>query len=342
MSTQTDRGWVARILGVAAGDLPPEGTIGSFDGATAWLNSAPLTPASLRGHVVVVQFWTYTCINWLRTQAYFRAWGQRYRDHGLITIGVHTPEFKFEHDLDNVRWAVQARKIDYPVAIDNDFRVWRAFANNYWPALYFVDAQGQIRHHRFGEGDYERSEMVVRQLLADAGVEDLRPGLASVEPNEDEVQADWENLGSPESYLGYDQATGFDAGGGTVRDKPHTYTAPEHLRLNRWGLTGDWTVRSDASALNGTNGRVAYQFHARDVNLVMGPARKGASVRFRVLLDGEIAAAAHGADVDADGNGKVVQQRMYQLIRQPRPIRDRRFEIEFLDGGAEAFCFTFG
>jgi len=241
-----------------------------------------------------------------------------------------------------VRWAVEARKIDYPVAIDNDFAVWRAFANNYWPALYFVDAQGQIRHHRFGEGDYERSEMVIRQLLADAGVEDLRLGLASVEPNGDEVQADWEDLGSPESYLGYDQATGFDAGGRAVWDKPHTYTAPEPLRLNRWGLMGDWTVRSDASALNGTNGRVAYQFHARDVNLVMGPARKGASVRFRVLLDGESAAAAHGVDVDADGNGTVVQQRMYQLIRQPGPIRDRRFEIEFLDGGAEAFCFTFG
>jgi len=342
MSTETDRGWVARILGVAAGDLPLEGTIGSFDGATAWLNSAPLTPASLRGHVVVVQFWTYTCINWLRTQAYFRAWGQRYQDHGLITIGVHTPEFKFEHDPDNVRWAVEARKIDYPVAIDNDFAVWRAFANNYWPALYFVDAQGQIRHHRFGEGDYERSEMVIRQLLADAGVEDQRPGLASVQPNGDEVQADWENLGSPESYLGYDQAAGFDAGGSAVWDKPHTYTAPEHLRLNRWGLTGDWTARSDASALNSPKGRVAYQFHARDVNLVMGPARKSATVRFRVLLDGEIARPAHGADVDANGNGTVVQQRMYQLIRQPGPIRDRRFEIEFLDSGAEAFCFTFG
>jgi len=328
--------------GIAAAHLPVEGVLPSFDGANGWLNSAPLTPNGLRGHVVVVQFWTYTCINWLRTQAYFRAWGQRYRDHGLITIGVHTPEFKFEHDLDNVRWAVEARKIDYPVAIDNDFAVWRAFANNYWPALYFVDVQGQIRHHRFGEGDYERSEMVIRQLLADAGVEDQRPGLASVEPNGDEVQADWENLGSPESYLGYDQATGFDAGGRAVWDKPHTYTAPEPLRLNRWGLMGDWTVRSDASALNGTNGRVAYQFHARDVNLVMGPARKGASVRFRVLLDGESAAAAHGADVDADGNGTVVQQRMYQLIRQPGPIRDRRFEIEFLDGGAEAFCFTFG
>jgi thiol-disulfide isomerase/thioredoxin len=343
MSTQAWRDRAARVLGVAAADLVSEGTIGSFEGATTWLNSEPLTPSGLRGKVVVVQFWTYTCINWLRTQAHFRAWGQRYRDQGLVTIGVHTPEFKFEHDLDNVRWAVQARKIDYPVAIDNDFAVWRAFANNYWPALYFVDSQGRIRHHRYGEGDYERSEMVIRQLLADAGVEDMRPGLASVEPNADEVQADWEDLGSPESYLGYDQATAFDAGaGGAAWDKPHTYAAPAHLRLNHWGLTGDWTVRSDASALNSPKGCVAYQFHARDVNLVMGPARKDATVRFRLLLDGDSAGAAHGADVDANGNGTVVQQRMYQLIRQQGPIRDRRFEIEFLEGGAEVFCFTFG
>jgi thiol-disulfide isomerase/thioredoxin len=340
---QTGLNRIARVLGVAAADLPVEGMLPSFEGANAWFNSQPQTPSGLRGHVVVVQFWTYTCINWLRTQAYFRAWSQRYRDQGLVTIGVHTPEFKFEHDLDNVRWAVQARRIDYPVAIDNDFAVWRAFANNYWPALYFVDAQGQIRHHRFGEGDYERSEMVIRQLLAEAGVEDLRPGLATVEPNGDEVQADWNDLGSPESYLGYDQATGFDAGGGgAARDKPHTYAAPAHLRLNHWGLTGDWTVRSDASALNSPNGWVAYQFHARDVNLVMGPARKGATVSFRVLLDGESAGPAHGGDVDESGNGTVVQQRMYQLIRQPGPIHDRRFEIEFLDGGAEAFCLTFG
>jgi thiol-disulfide isomerase/thioredoxin len=342
MSTQTWRDREARALGVAAADLPIEGTLPSFQGANQWLNSEPLTPSGLRGHVVVVQFWTYTCINWLRTQAYVRAWGQRYRDQGLVTIGVHTPEFKFEHDLDNVRWAVEARKIDYPVAIDNDFEVWRAFANHYWPALYFVDAEGRIRHHRYGEGDYERSEMVIRQLLADAGVQDLRPGLATVEPNPDEVQADWENLGSPESYLGSDQATGFDPGGRAVFDKPHTYTAPVHLGLNRWGLTGDWTVGSDASALNGSSGRVAYQFHARDVNLVMGPARKETTVRFRVRLDGESGGPAHGADVDADGNGAVVQQRMYQLIRQPGQIRDRRFEIEFLDTGAEAFCFTFG
>ena len=342
MSTQTWRDRAARVLGVAAADLPIEGMLPSFDGANNWLNSKPVTPSGLHGHVVVVQFWTYTCINWLRTQAHFRAWGQRYRDQGLVTIGVHTPEFKFEHDIDNVRWALETRKIDYPVAIDNDFEVWRAFANNYWPALYFVDAEGRIRHHRFGEGDYERSEMVIRQLLAEAGVTDLRPGLATVEPNPDEVQADWENLGSPESYLGYEQATGFDPGGRALFYKPHAYTAPVHLGLNHWGLTGDWTVRSDASALIGSSGRVAYQFHARDVNLVMGPARKESTVRFRVRLDGESGGPAHGADVDADGNGAVVQQRMYQLIRQPGPIRDRRFEIEFLDPGAEVFCFTFG
>jgi thiol-disulfide isomerase/thioredoxin len=342
MSTQTGRERVARTLGVAAADLPVEGKIGSFDGAIAWLNSEPLSPTGLRGKVVVVQFWTYTCINWLRTQAYYRAWSQRYRDRGLVTIGVHTPEFKFEHELDNVRLAVQARKIDYPVAVDSDYEVWNAFANHYWPALYFVDAQGRIRHHRFGEGDYERSEMVIRQLLAEAGAEDLPTGLAEIEPNGDEVQADWEDLGSPESYLGYEQAAGFDPGGSSEFDTPHDYTAPARLRLNRWGLTGSWTVRSDASALNEPNGRIAFQFHARDLNLVMGPARKGATVRFRVLLDGQSAGPAHGADVDPDGTGTVERQRMYQLVRQTRPIRDRRFEIEFLEAGAEGFCFTFG
>jgi hypothetical protein len=332
----------ARHEGIAAADLPVEGSLPTFDGATAWLNSQPITPAELRGDVVVVQFWTYTCINWLRTQAYFRAWSNRYRDHGLVTIGVHTPEFAFEHDLENVRWAVRARRIDYPVVVDNDFAVWRAFANHYWPALYFCDSQGRIRHHRFGEGDYERSEMVIRQLLADAARSGLGPGLAVVEPSGDEVQADWQHLGSPETYLGYDQATGFDQGGTAPLDKPVVYTAPAALKLNHWGLSGNWTVRSDASALNGANGRIAFQFHARDVNLVMGPAGKGKSVPFRVLIDGRIAAAARGADVDPNGGGTVVQQRMYQLIRQRGPITDRRFEIEFLDSGAEAFCFTFG
>lgn len=331
-----------RHQGVAAGELPIEGMLPSFDGATRRLNSQPLTPDGLRGRVVVVQFWTYTCINWLRTQAYFRAWSQRYRDLGLVTIGVHTPEFAFEHDVDNVRWAVDARRIDYPVAVDNDFAVWSAFANHYWPAFYFVDARGQIRHHRFGEGDFERSEMVIRQLLADAGGEDPGPGLAVVEPHGDEVQADWGDLRSPETYLGYEQAAGFDAGGGAAWDEPHDYTAPAHLRLNSWGLAGSWTFRSDRSALHARPGRIAYRFHARDVNLVMGPASRGATVRFRVRLDGEIAAAAHGTDVGSDGSGTVVEQRMYQLIRQPRPIRERRFEIEFLEPGVDAFCFTFG
>jgi thiol-disulfide isomerase/thioredoxin len=342
MSTRAWRDRAARALGVAAADLPFEGTMASFDGAVAWLNSEPLTPRGLRGKVVVVQFWTYTCINWLRTQAYYRAWSQRYRNKGLVTIGVHTPEFTFEHDLDNVRWAVQARKIDYPVAVDSDYEVWQAFANHYWPALYFVDAEGRIRHHRFGEGDYERSEMVIRHLLVEAGVDDLPEGLAAIDPNGDEVQADWEDLRSPESYLGYDHANGFDSGGSATFDKAHDYTAPSRLRLNRWGLTGNWTVRSDASALAAPNGRIAYQFHARDVNLVMGPAKKGTSVPFRVWLDGEIAGAAQGTDVDSHGHGTVVQQRMYQLIRQAKPIAGRRFEIEFLDSGVEAFCFTFG
>jgi len=314
----------------------------SFDGAVAWLNSERLKPEDLRGKVVVVQFWTYTCINWLRTEAYYRAWSQRYRDDGLVTIGVHTPEFKFEHDLDNVRWAVKARKIDYPVAVDSDYEVWQAFDNHYWPALYFVDAGGQIRHHRFGEGDYERSEMVIRQLLGAAGTEHMSTGLASVEPDGDEVQADWQDLGSPESYLGYEQESGFDSPGGIARNRQRMYDAPSLLRINRWSLSGSWIVRSDASALEEPGGRISFQFHARDVNLVMGPAKRGVAIPFRVFLDGEIAASEHGADVEPDGTGTIVQQRMYQLIRQTGPIEDRRFEIEFSNSGAEAFCFTFG
>src|SRR5947207_15356356 len=213
--------------------LPAEGTLPPLSGATAWLNSEPLTPEGLRGKVVVADFCTYTCINWLRSLPYVRAWDERYRGEGLVTIGIHTPEFSFERNLDNVRPALDEMRVTYPVVVDNEYGVWNAFANHYWPALYFVDAEGRIRHHRFGEGDYERSEIVIQQLLADAGVEDLRPGVASVEPDGDEVQADWEDLGSPESYLGRDQATGFDAGGRAEWDKPHTYTAPAHLQLNR-------------------------------------------------------------------------------------------------------------
>jgi len=318
----------ARHQGIAA-DLPFEGSLPSFEGATTWLNSPPLTPAGLRGKVVLAQFWTYTCINWRRTHPYVRAWARHYKDGGLVVIGVHTPEFAFEHDLDNVKRQAPAMQVDWPIAVDNDYEVWRAFANHYWPALYFVDADGRIRHHRFGEGDYDRSEMVIRQLLAAAGAE-VPDGMSEVEATGPEVDADWTDLRTPETYLGTDQAENFDA------------SNPARLRLNHWSISGDWTVRPDAIALRKPSGRIAFQFHARDVHLVMGPAAKGAKVRFRVLLDGETAAAAHGSDVDAAGNGTVGEQRMYQLVRQTRPIEDRRFEIEFLDAGAEAFCFTFG
>jgi thiol-disulfide isomerase/thioredoxin len=341
MSTQIGQ---PRHQGVATGpaDLPIEGALPSFDGATTWLNSKPLTPSAVRGQVVLVQFWTYTCINWLRTLPYIRAWAQRYREQGLVVIGVHTPEFEFEHELDNVRSAAQARGIDYPIAIDNDYEVWRAFANHYWPALYFVDAQGRIRHHRFGEGDYERSEMVIQQLLREAGVEAVPEGLQAVDAGGPEAEADWPDLRSQENYLGYDNTSNFESPTGVAGDARQVYTAPAPLRLNHWGLSGDWTVRADAVVLNEPNGQIAYQFHARDLHLVMGPRERGTSVRFRVLVDGQIAGADHGVDVDDAGKGTVDEQRMYQLVRQQKPIGDRRFEIEFLDSGVEAFVFTFG
>jgi thiol-disulfide isomerase/thioredoxin len=335
---------VARHQGLAsaAADLPVEGALPSFDGATTWLNSQPLTRRDLQGRVVLVQFWTYTCINWLRTLPYVRAWAEKYRDRGLVVIGVHTPEFEFEHDLENVRRAVHAMAIDYPVAVDNDYEVWEAFANHYWPALYFVDAEGRIRHHRFGEGDFERSEMVIQQLLVAAGNEAVPDGLVSVDAAGAEVAADWAHLRSPENYLGYDRTTNFEVADGLVVDEPHPYAAPARLRLNHWALSGDWTISPGSVALNEPNGRIACQFHARDLHLVMGPAAPGTTVRFRVLIDGQPAVAAHGADLDEEGTGTVVDQRMYQLIRQPAPITDRRFEIEFLDPGVEAFVFTFG
>jgi thiol-disulfide isomerase/thioredoxin len=329
-------------LASAAADLAVEGTMPSLDGATTWLNSPPLTPGDLRGRVVLVQFWTYTCINWLRTLPYVRAWADKYRDRGLVVIGVHTPEFGFEQELDNVRRAVDAMAIEYPVAIDNDYRVWGAFANHYWPALYFVDAEGRIRHHRFGEGDYERSEMVIQQLLAAAGTADVPDGLVSVDAAGPEAAADWTDLRSPETYLGYERAENFEPSDGLVPDEPYRYAAPVRLGLNRWALSGEWTVSAGMATLNRPDGRIACQFHARDLHLVMGPAVPGTSVRFRVLINGQPAGGAHGADVDQDGGGTVVEQRMYQLVRQPRPIADRRFEIEFLDPGVEAFVFTFG
>jgi thiol-disulfide isomerase/thioredoxin len=326
----------------AAVQLPIEGELPSFSGATAWLNSPPLSAAGLRGKVVLIDFWTYTCINWLRTLPYVRAWAEKYRDHGVVVIGVHSPEFSFEHDLENVRRAAQDMRVAYPIAIDNDYAIWSAFNNHYWPALYFVDAQGRIRHHQFGEGEYEQSEMIIQQLLAEAGIGGIGYELVSVDAHGAEAAADWGSLRSPENYVGYDRTENFASPGGAVVDKPRVYAVPARLELNHWALSGDWTVEREATVLNTANGRIAYRFHARDLHLVMGPAARGTSVRFRVLIDGRAPGAAHGIDVDDQGNGTVTEQRLYQLIRQPKPIADRQFEIEFLDAGVEAFAFTFG
>jgi len=322
--------------------LPDEGAFPPLSGATGWLNSQPLAAAGLRGKVVLVDFWTYTCVNWRRTLPYVRAWAERYKGRGLVVIGVHTPEFSFEHNVDNVRWAVKDMRIDYPVAIDNDYAVWRAFNNEYWPALYLVDAKGQIRYHQFGEGQYEQSERAIQQLLPEGGAGGIGQELVSIVPIGAEVAADWGSLRSPESYVGYEQSQNFASPGGTARNKSRVYAAPARLELNHWALVGDWTVGKEAIVPNQADGRIAYCFHGRDVNLVMGPAARGVSARYRVLLDGQPPGAAHGADVDSQGNGTVVEQRLYQLIRQPGPIVDRQFEIEFLSLGAEAYDFTFG
>jgi len=333
---------LAALLAATMAPLPVEGELPSFGGASGWLNSQPLTKDGLRGKVVLVDFWTYTCINWLRTLPYVRAWAGKYKEQGLVVIGVHTPEFRFEKDLDNVRRAVKDRKIDFPVAIDNDYGIWRAFDNHYWPALYFIDAQGRIRHHQFGEGGYERTERIIQQLLGEAGSSGIGDHLAAVEARGVEAEADWPDLKSPENYLGHERTENFVSPGGAALDKRRVYAAPARLKLNDWALSGDWTVKRDAVALNKGNGRIAYRFHARDLHLVMAPAARGSSVRFRILVDGQPPGAAHGTDVDDQGNGTVSGQRLYQLIRQPNPIADRLFEIEFLDPGVEAFAFTFG
>jgi thiol-disulfide isomerase/thioredoxin len=320
----------------AAGELPALG------GATAWLNSPPLAPAGLRGRVVLIQFWTYTCINWLRTLPYIRAWSEKYRDTGLLVIGVHTPEFPFEKHLNNVRRAAKDLMVEYPIAIDSDYAIWRAFKNAYWPALYVVDAQGRIRYHHFGEGEYERSEQMIQHLLAENGASGIAQTLVSVDGRGAEAAADWGALRSPETYVGYARTENFASPGGAALDQEHVYAAPGKLVLNQWALSGRWTVGRQAAVLKQANGRMTYRFHARDLHLVMGPAARGTSVRFRVLLDGRPPGAAHGIDVDDQGYGTVSEPRLYQLIRQPQPIVDRQFEIEFLDPGVEAFAFTFG
>jgi cytochrome c biogenesis protein CcdA/thiol-disulfide isomerase/thioredoxin len=326
----------------AAEALPVEGPMPSLSGAVEWLNSPPLTAEGLRGKVVLIDFWTYSCINCLRALPYVEAWSQKYRSQGLVVIGVHAPEFAFERDLGNVHQAVKDLKIDYPVAIDNNYAIWRAFNNQYWPAHYFIDAKGNIRHHHFGEGEYDQSEKVIQQLLIEAGKSGVPASTVAVDGHGAEAAADMSDVLSPETYIGFERAQNFVSPGGAVSDLPHVYTAPTQLQLNQWALNGDWTVGGDNAALDKPNGTISYRFHARDLHLVLGPDAAGKQIRFRVLIDGKPPLGNHGADVDAQGNGTITGQRLYQLVRQAQPIADRDFQIEFLDPGAQAFAFTFG
>jgi thiol-disulfide isomerase/thioredoxin len=335
----------AALVGLAAAvDTPAQDSavLQRMDGATGWLNSPPLSAPELRGKVVLVDFWTYTCINWLRQLPYVRAWAEKYRDQGLVVIGAHTPEFEFEKNVDNVRRAVQDMRVTYPVALDSDYAVWRAFGNNAWPAIYLVDAQGRVRYRHLGEGEYDRTERMIQQLLAEAGKAAAGGDLVAAEGRGVEAAADWASLRSPENYVGAERTENFMSPGGPVVGKPRAYAAPARLAVNHWALAGDWTMQKDGILLNKPNGRIVYRFHARDLHLVMGPAPRGTAARFRVLIDGKPPGAAHGIDIDEQGNGTVTEQRLYQLIRQPKPIGDRQFEIEFLDPGVEAFAFTFG
>jgi thiol-disulfide isomerase/thioredoxin len=299
-----------------------------------WLDSEPLTPAELRGHVVVVNFWTLTCINWLRTEPYVRAWSQGYRDDGLIVVGVHTPEFSFEHEIDRIRLARNARGIDYPIVVDNGFDVWDAFDNHYWPALYFVDHDGVIRDHHFGEGRYEQSERLIQQLL---GVD---RELLTVEGTGVEAEADWEHLRSPETYLGYARAEQFVSPRGGY-DEQEAYELPESLRLNHWALDGMWTIGRENIVLEEAGGSIAFRFSARDAHLVLSH-RQPEPIPFRVLLDGEPPGTSQGIDVDEHGNGLLDEGRMYQLVRQRDGVRERTLRITFLEPRAEAYVFTFG
>jgi thiol-disulfide isomerase/thioredoxin len=319
-----------------------EGRLPHLDGATGWLNSPPLSAANLRGKVVLIDFWTYSCINWRRAEPYVRAWAEKYKDQGLIVIGVHSPEFDFEKDAGNVSWAVKDMHIEYPVAVDSNHAIWRAFRNGYWPALYFIDAAGNIRHHQFGEGAYGESEKFIQQLLAEAGGGAAGRGLVSVKADGLEAAPDLGNLRSPENYLGYERTENFVSRDGTIEDKHHGYVAPSGLRVNHWALVGDWTVGRQSIVLNKPDGRIVYQFHARDLHLVMGPAKSGATIRFRVLIDGQPPRGSHGLDVDDQGIGTISEQRLYQLVRQTSPVGEHQFQIEFLDSGAEAFSVTFG
>jgi thiol-disulfide isomerase/thioredoxin len=325
--------------------LPVEGELPSLNGAIQWLNSPPLTAQSLRGKVVLIDFWTYSCINCLRSLPYVKAWADKYKDQGLVVIGVHAPEFAFERNVDNVKKATHDLGIDYPVAIDNNYAIWRSLNNEYWPAHYFVDAQGRIRYHHFGEGGYAQSEKVIQQLLTEAGhanAADVPTGLTSASVQGVEAAADNNDMQSPETYIGYSRAENFASPGGEAQDKPHTYAAPVQPALNDWGLTGKWKVGGEHATLTTADGGIVYRFHARDLHLVLGPNQDGKPVRFRVSIDGAAPGASHGSDVAADGTGTVTGERLYQLVRQSGDVKDHTFSIEFLDPGVEAYSFTFG
>jgi thiol-disulfide isomerase/thioredoxin len=321
--------------------LPVEGALPSLSGAVEWLNSPPLTAESLKGKVVLVDFWTYSCINCLRSIPYVRAWAEKYKDQGLVVIGVHAPEFPFEKNIDNVKSAVARLKIDYPVAVDNDYAIWRAFSNEYWPADYFIDAEGRVRHHFFGEGDYAQSEIVIQKLLAEAGKRNLPASVVAVNATGAEAASDAPDVKSPETYIGYMRAENFASPGGAVSDAEHDYLLGD-LKLNDWGLAGGWKVGGEYATLATKDGAIAFRFHARDLHLVLGPGADGKPVRFRVTIDGAPPGESRGADVDANGQGVVTDHRLYQLVRQSGPIVDRTFTIEFVDPDVQAYAFTFG
>ncbi|WP_266181176.1 cytochrome c biogenesis protein DipZ [Dyella humicola] len=327
---------------VKAGEpLPVEGELPALTGATQWLNSPPLTAQSLRGKVVLVDFWTYSCINCIRSLPYTRAWADKYKDHGLVVIGVHAPEFAFEKEPQNVIKAVKDLAVDYPVALDNNYAIWKGFSNEYWPAHYFIDTQGQIRHHHFGEGEYEQSEDVIRQLLTEAGQKNLPGGYVQPGAQGAEAAGSGDAQRSPETYVGYARAENF-AGGQVAHDDAWNYHAPTNLMANQWAFDGRWTVRDENAQLDKANGSIVYRFRGRDLHLVLGPASDGKPVRFRVLIDGKAPGADHGMDTDADGNGTITAQRLYQLVRQANGSGERTFEITFLDPGVQAYAFTFG
>lgn len=343
---QADAGLVLTVATVPEAapvrKLNVEGEFPSLAGATEWINSPPLTPEGLRGKVVLVDFWTYSCINCLRTLPYVRAWAEKYKDAGLVVIGVHSPEFAFEKRPANVRKATKELGIGFPVAQDNDFKIWRGFDNQSWPAFYFIDAQGRIRHHQFGEDRYEKAEQIIRQLLAEAGQRNLPAGLVAPKGEGTQAAPGAELAMSGETYVGAERAQGFASPGGLVSGRAHAYQRPASLRTNQWALSGDWTVEPERAVSNRANGRIAYRFQARDLHLVLGPAADGKPVRFRVLVDGKPPLADHGADTDEQGYGTIEAQKLYQLVRQTKSGKDRLFEIEFLDGGAQAYAFTFG